>query len=69
VPRWLARTPPDRLGTVQMRRDLDHLPLAKRHELELVTRILFAEFEDALKGRNAPHRKAGRILKLVLFDS
>lgn len=52
-----------------MRRDLDHLPLAKRHELELVTRILFAEFEDALKGRNAPHRKAGRILKLVLFGS
>jgi len=69
VPRWLARTPPDRLGTVQMRRDLDHLPLAKRHELELVPRILFAEFEDALKGRNAPHRKAGRILKLVLFGS
>ncbi|WP_342211182.1 hypothetical protein [Sphingomonas sp. CFBP 8765] len=52
-----------------MRRDLDHLPLAKRHELELVTRILFAEFEDALKARNAPHRKAGRILKLVLFGS
>jgi predicted nucleotidyltransferase len=52
-----------------MRRDLDHLPLAKRHELELVTRILFAEFEDALKGRNAPHRKAGRILKVVLFGS
>lgn len=52
-----------------MRRDLDHLPLAKRHELELITRILFAEFEDALKGRNAPHRKAGRILKIVLFGS
>jgi hypothetical protein len=49
-----------------MRHDLDHLPLAKRHELELVTRILFAEFEDALKGRNAPHRKAGRILKLAV---
>lgn len=52
-----------------MRRDLDHLPMAKRHELELITRILFAEFEDALKGRNAPHRKAGRILKVVLFGS
>jgi predicted nucleotidyltransferase len=52
-----------------MCRDLDHLPLVKRYELELVTRILFAEFEDALKGRDAPHPKAGHILKLVLFGS
>ncbi len=52
-----------------MRSDLDHLPAVKRHELDLVRRILFEEFEDALKGRNAPHRKAGRILKIVLFGS
>lgn len=52
-----------------MRTDLDHLPLAKRHELAAVVRILFAEFEDALAGRNAPHRKAGRILKVILFGS
>lgn len=52
-----------------MRTDLDHLPLAKRHELEEVVRILFAEFEDALAGRKAPHRKAGRILKIILFGS
>ena len=52
-----------------MRTDLDHLPLAKRQELEAVVRILFEEFEDALAGRNAPHRKAGRILKIVLFGS
>ncbi len=52
-----------------MRTDLDHLPLAKRHELAEVVRILFAEFEDALAGRNAPHRKAGRILKVILFGS
>ncbi len=51
------------------RTDLDHLPLAKRHELDAVMRILFAEFEDALVGRNAPHRKAGRILKVILFGS
>lgn len=48
---------------------LDHLPAAKRHELAEVVRILFAEFEDALAGRNAPHRKAGRILKIILFGS
>jgi predicted nucleotidyltransferase len=52
-----------------MRTDLDHLPLAKQHELADVQRILFAEFEDALAGRNAPHRKAGRILKIILFGS
>ena len=52
-----------------MKTSLDHLPEGKRRELERVVEILFAEFEDALKGRNAPHRKAGRILKIVLFGS
>ena len=52
-----------------MRTDLDHLPEGKRRELQLVVEILFAEFEDALKGRNAPHRKAGRILKVLLYGS
>jgi predicted nucleotidyltransferase/HEPN domain-containing protein len=48
---------------------LDHLPDAKRDELKRIVEILFAEFEDALKGRSAPHRKAGRILKIILFGS
>ncbi len=52
-----------------MKTSLDHLPDAKRRELTRVVEILFAEFEDALKGRNAPHRKAGRILKIILFGS
>lgn len=52
-----------------MRTDLDHLSVAKRQELKEVERILFAEFEDALAGKNAPHRKAGRILKIVFFGS
>ncbi|MCR5876709.1 HEPN domain-containing protein [Phenylobacterium sp. J426] len=52
-----------------MKTSLDHLPESKRRELERVVEILFAEFEDALAGRNAPHRKAGRILKVVLFGS
>ena len=52
-----------------MRIALDHLPEAKRRDLEKIVAILFAEFEDALKGRNAPHRKQGRILKIVLFGS
>lgn len=52
-----------------MKTSLDHLPDAKRRELARIVEILFAEFEDALAGRNAPHRKAGRILKIVLFGS
>jgi predicted nucleotidyltransferase/HEPN domain-containing protein len=52
-----------------MRSDLEHLPATKRRELEIAIRILMTEFEDALAGRNAPHRKAGRILKIVLFGS
>jgi len=48
---------------------LDHLPEAKRRELARVVEILFAEFEDALVGKNAPHRKQGRILKVILFGS
>lgn len=52
-----------------MKTALDHLPPRKRAELDEVVRILFAEFEDALAGRNAPHRKAGRILKVILFGS
>lgn len=52
-----------------MRTDLDHLPERKRRELERAVRILFEEFDDALAGRNAPHRKAGRILKVILYGS
>lgn len=52
-----------------MKSSLDHLPEGKRQELAQVVKILFEEFEDALAGRNAPHRKAGRILKVVLYGS
>ena len=53
----------------RVKTSLDHLPDAKQRELARVVEILFAEFEDALAGKNAPHRKAGRILKIVLFGS
>lgn len=52
-----------------MKSSLDHLPDVKRRELAHIVSVLFAEFEDALKGRNAPHRKQGRILKVVLYGS
>ena len=51
-----------------MRTDLDHLPAAKRRELERVVEILFEEFGDA-NGLATGKRKAGRILKIILFGS
>lgn len=52
-----------------MKTSLDHLPEAKRRDLARVVEILFAEFEEALAGRTAEHRKSGRILKVILFGS
>lgn len=52
-----------------MRTDLNHLPPAKQRELERVVRILFEEFESALKSATQPWKKAGRILKIILYGS
>jgi predicted nucleotidyltransferase/HEPN domain-containing protein len=52
-----------------MRTSLDHLPEAKRRELARVVEILFSEFEDAIVGGTMPHKRQGRILKIVLFGS
>lgn len=52
-----------------MRTDLEHLPEAKRRELERVVQILFEEFEAATANRSHQHLKNGRILKIVLFGS
>ncbi len=51
-----------------MRTDLDHLPLRKRNELERIVAILFEEFGEALSEATGK-RKAGRILKIILFGS
>lgn len=52
-----------------MRTDVDHLPSAKRRDLERVVRILFAEFEDATRLATQKWKKQGRILKIILFGS
>ena len=46
-----------------MRTDLDHLPAAKRRDLERVVQILFAEFGDATRLATQKWKKQGRILK------
>lgn len=51
-----------------MRTDLDHLPPAKRRDLERVLQILFEEFRDAHGSPTGP-RKLGRILKVILYGS
>ena len=51
-----------------MRTDLDHLPAVKQRELERVVQILFEEFAEA-HGQATKKRKAGRILKIILFGS
>ncbi len=51
-----------------MRTELDHLPAAKQRELERVVQILFEEFENA-NGRATGKRRAGRILKVILYGS
>lgn len=51
-----------------MRTDLDHLPLSKQRDLERVVQLLFEEFSDA-NGQATGKRKAGRILKIILYGS
>lgn len=52
-----------------MRADLDHLPDGIRQELDHVAHVLFEEFVEAVRGKQATHRKMGRILKLILFGA
>lgn len=52
-----------------MRTDLDHLPDAKRRELELVVQLIFEEFRDATALAQQSWKKQGRILKIILFGS
>ncbi len=54
---------------MDMRTDLDHLPLAKQRELARVLEILHAEFADAVSMASSKWKKEGRILKIVLFGS
>lgn len=52
-----------------MRTGLDHLPAAKRRELERVVQILFEEFGDATAIATSAWKKQARILKVILYGS
>jgi uncharacterized protein len=55
--------------TMTMRTDLDHLPPPKQRELADVVRILFDEFQETVARTKDPAKKAGRILKVILYGS
>ena len=52
-----------------MRDQLDHLPQSTQRELAHVVRVLFEEFEAALRHGTSKWSKQGRILKIVLYGS
>ena len=52
-----------------MKTELNHLPPAKRRELEFVVQLIFEEFTDALALAQQSWKKQGRILKIILFGS
>ena len=52
-----------------MRSDLDHLPEAKRHELEHVVELVREGFAEAISRRTMERFRNGKILKIILFGS
>lgn len=52
-----------------MRDQLDHLPQTTQRELAHVVRVLFEEFEAALRPGTSKWSKQGRIFKIVLYGS
>jgi uncharacterized protein len=52
-----------------MKSDLDHLPERQQRELERVRQILLEEFEKAIAPATQPHRRNGKVYKIILFGS
>ncbi|WP_395391191.1 HEPN domain-containing protein [Novosphingobium sp. BL-8A] len=52
-----------------MKTDLDHLPERKRHDLERVVQIIFAEFADLTAIATQNWKKQARISKVILYGS
>lgn len=52
-----------------MHEGLEHLSEQRRGDLERVLHLVFAEFEKALASATQPWKKAGRILKVILYGS
>jgi len=49
--------------------DLDHLPQSKQQELARIQQILLEEFEAAIGQATKPHKRDGKVYKIILFGS
>ncbi len=54
---------------LQVRNDVNHLPVAQQDELVLVKQILLDEFSIAISRATQPWKKNGKVQKIVLFGS
>ena len=52
-----------------MQSDLVHLPERQQRELERVRHILLEEFEKAILPTTQPHKRSGKVYKIILFGS
>jgi predicted nucleotidyltransferase/HEPN domain-containing protein len=52
-----------------MRSDPDHLPERQQRELERIRTILLEEFDKAIARATQPHKRGGKVYKIVLFGS
>jgi predicted nucleotidyltransferase/HEPN domain-containing protein len=54
---------------LQVRNDVNHLPVAQQDELVLVKQVLLDEFSIAISRATQPWKKNGKVQKIVLFGS
>lgn len=52
-----------------MKTDADHLPERNQTELEHIQRILLDEFAAAIASATKPHKRNGKVYKIILFGS
>ncbi len=52
-----------------MRTDPDHLPERQQRELERIRDILLEEFDKAIARATQPHKRSGKVYRIVLFGS
>lgn len=52
-----------------MKTDADHLPQTNQDELDRIQRILLDEFALAIQPATKPHKRNGKVLKIILFGS
>ena len=52
-----------------MRTDPDHLPERQQRELERIRDVLLEEFDKAIARATQPHKRNGKVYRIVLFGS